>query len=132
MIFRKMVQQTKKGICISRMHPKRVADEFEIEDVPIYWLSSERGDLKNVVAPTFLPQLNTIIIDFIQKNKNGIILLEGIEYLIDQNDFKAILSLVHSLNDYIMNSDAILLIPLDPLILKENEVHILSRDLKVL
>jgi small GTP-binding protein len=131
-IFKSLFQQTKHGLCISRIHPSRLKEEFQIKDVPIYWLSSGTHKQKNVVAPKFLPQLNTILIDFIKKTENAVIILEGIEYLIEQNDFKTVLSLIHSLNDHIMGSNARVIIPIDPLILKEHEMHMLTRDLKVL
>jgi len=121
-----------QGLCITRTHPERIKEEYQISDTPILWLSAESPNKENIVVPTFLPQLNTIIIDFIQKHNDVVILLEGIEYLIDLNDFKAVLRLVHSLNDYIMGSNARLLLPLDPLILQERELHMLTRDFKIL
>ncbi len=131
LIFKKLINEGAKGLCITRMHPKRIIDEYNIKDAPIYWLSSEVHKYKNIVAPTFLPQLNTIIIDFIQKNDNGVIILEGIEYLIEQNDFNTVLNLMHSVNDNIMGSNTRLIIPIDPLILNEREMHMLTRDMKI-
>ncbi len=133
-ILKKMVQNKIKGLCISRKHPKSLEEEFGLKDlqvsIPMYWLSTEAQQKKNILAPTFLPQINAVITEYIQKNDNVIILLEGIEYLIEKNDFKAILNLIHSLNDYIMGSNARLIIPIDPLTLKEQEMHMLSRELK--
>lgn len=131
-VFKELRQHGLPGLCISRMHPQRIKHEYQIEDVPIYWLSSDAPNKEMVVTPTFLPQLNTIIINSIQKDDNAVILFEGIEYLIEQNDFKAVLNLIHSMNDHIMGSNARVIIPIDPLILKEREMHMLSRDLKIL
>ena len=131
-IFRDLTKKNIRGLCITRTHPNRIREEYKINDIPILWLSADSQKNENIVVPTFLPQLNTLIIDFIQKHNDVVIILEGIEYLIDQNDFKAVLRLVHSLNDYIMGSNARLLIPLDPLILGERELHILTRDFKIL
>ena len=131
-IFRELINKDIRGLCITRTHPERIREEYQLEHIPILWLSADSPNKENIVVPTFLPQLNTLIIDFIQKNNNVVILLEGIEYLIDQNDFKAVLSLIHSLNDYIMGSNARLIIPLDPLILQERELHMLTRDFKII
>jgi len=127
-IFKELLDKDVSGICITRTHPQRIKEEYQLDNIPIYWLSSDAPNKKDVVVPTFLPQLNTIIIDYIQKYKNVVILLEGIEYLIDQNDFKAVLNLIHSLNDYIMGSQARLIIPINPHILKDRELHMLGRD----
>ena len=131
-IFKQLLKQKIHGLCITRTHPQRIRDEYQLQKVPIYWLSADSPAKENILVPTFLPQLNTIIIDFIQKYDDVVILLEGIEYLIDQNDFKAVLSLIHSLNDNIMGSKARLLLPIDPLILDKRELHMLSRDFKIL
>jgi signal recognition particle receptor subunit beta len=131
-LFKSFLSENAHGLCISRIHPKRIEEEFGLKDVPLYWLSTEAQNQKDVLAPTFLPQINTIITDFIQKNDDVVILLEGIEYLIEKNDFKTVLNLIHSLNDHIMSSSARLLIPMDPKILKEQEIHMLKRDLKVI
>jgi two-component system cell cycle response regulator len=131
-IFKKLLAQNVRGLCITRTHPRRIRSEYQIENIPILWLSADSPNKENVIVPTFLPKLNTLIINFIQKYDNVVILLEGIEYLIDQNDFNAVLSLIHSLNDHIMDSKARLLIPLDPLILDERELHMLTRDFKII
>lgn len=131
-IFKKLLQEGVHGLCITRMHPRRINEEYMLDNIPIYWLSTNAHNQKNVVAPTFLPQLNTIITDFINNFNDVVILLEGVEYLIEQNDFNTVLNLIHSLNDHIMSSNARLILPVDPLILKEREIHMLSRDLKIL
>jgi small GTP-binding protein len=131
-LFKHFLSEGAKGLCISRIHPNRIEEEFELKDIPLYWLSTEAQSKKDVLAPTFLPQINTIITDFIQKNDNVVILLEGIEYMIEKNDFKTVLNLIHSLNDHIMSSSARLLIPMDPMVLKKQEIHMLKRDLKVI
>ncbi len=131
-LFQEQIKKDTHGLCITRMHPKRIREDFHIKKTPLYWLSAESSEHENTLQPTFLPQLNTIIIDHIRKYNDVAILLEGIEYLIDLNDFKTILNLFHSLNDYIMGSHARLFIPIDPFILKDREFHMLTRDFKVL
>lgn len=127
-IFNKMVSTGSKGFCITRTHPNMVQNTYQLEDVPMKWLTSGEPD-ENTLAPTLLSEVSTVITNYIQKNSNSVILLEGIEYLIDHNDFKSVLKLVHSINDAIMRSDSVFLITLDPYILDKKELHILSRDL---
>ena len=131
-VFKELLSENGQGLCFTRIHPQRIKEDFKIGNIPIYWFSNGTVKDKNILSPTFLPQLNTIIRDFIHANDTGVILLEGIEYLIDQNGFKAILGLLHSINDHIMGSHARILIPIDPLILEERELHILTRELKIL
>jgi small GTP-binding protein len=127
-IFKSVMEAGNKGLCITRTHPNMVLNDYKLKDVPCMWLTSSKTDA-NALAPTFLPKIVTVISEYIQENNNSIILLEGIEYLIDQNDFKSVLRMIHSINDAIMGSSSILLIPLDTQILDTKELHTLSRDL---
>ena len=79
------------------------------------WLTSGEQE-ENTLLPNMLPNITDEIANFVKDNENSIILLEGIEYLIDQNDFKSILNMIYSINDSIMRSSSILIIPLDPYI----------------
>ena len=127
-IFKRLLNDGVKGLCITRTHPNMVQNQYNIGEVPIQWLTTGQQD-DNTLPPTFLPKVTSIINDFITHNPESAIILEGIEYLIDQNDFKSVLKMIHSINDAIMRGNSILILPLDPYILEKKELHLLSRDL---
>jgi small GTP-binding protein len=127
-IFKRLLNDGVKGLCITRTHPNMVQNQYNIGEVPIQWLTTGQQD-DNTLPPTFLPKVTSMINEFITKNQQSAIILEGIEYLIDQNDFKSVLKMIHSINDAIMRGNSILILPLDPYILEKRELHLLSRDL---
>jgi small GTP-binding protein len=127
-ILNKLIASGINGFCITRTHPTKVQNEFQLQNIPIKWLTSGKQE-ENTLSPELLPELKDAITDFIQKNPNSAILLEGIEYLIDQNDFQSVLKMIHLINDEIMKSDSIFILPLDPFILDKKELHKLSRGL---
>ena len=57
--------------------------------------------------------------------------MEGLEYLISQNSYQIILHFVQLINDKIMLNNSIIIIPIDPMVLSERELHLLERDMKL-
>lgn len=130
-LFDQEAQRGRKGLCISRQNPKRLRKRYNWENVPITWLTNNNLEKEHCIDPTNLSRLSIEIINFIKETKNGIILLEGLEYLISQNSYQIILRFIQLINDKIMLSNCIILVPIDPLILNERELHLLERDMKL-
>jgi two-component system cell cycle response regulator len=95
-------------------------------------LTNNNLDNEKCIDPTNLSRLTIEIVNFIKESKNGIILLEGLEYLISQNSYQIILRFIQLINDKIMLSRCIIITTIDPLILTERELHLLERDMKLL
>ena len=129
-LFSELISQDHEGLCITRTFPKRVREKHELEGAKILWLS-RWGD-EDSILPTNLGAVLRHAKEFIEKNKNSVILLDGLEYLIVHNDFQKVLKLVHALNELAAINDARLLIPLNPFTLDEDRVALLKRDFKVL
>jgi hypothetical protein len=53
------------------------------------------------------------------------------EYLISQNNFRSILNLIHLLNDKIMISDSMIIIPIDEHVIDTKDMHMLLKETKV-
>ncbi len=124
--FTRLLRQ-KNGLVITRIHPRRVKKRFGISS-EILWLSTVEG--KNTIEPTQLSKLAFIINHFVRENKGAAVLLDGLEYLILQNDFDTVLKFVYSIADYISLHNAILLLPLSPKILSKSQMKMLERELE--
>jgi len=130
-IFNHAIKSGRKALCITRQNPKRLRDRFNWKNIPIIWLTNNNLEKEHCIDPTNLSRLSIEIVNFIKESKNGIILLEGLEYLISQNSYQIILRFIQLINDKIMLSNSIIIVPMDPLILSERELHLLERDMKV-
>jgi hypothetical protein len=80
------------------------------------------------VSPTETPALTTLIKSFLSENKKGIVLLEGLEYLINQNDFKTVLKFLSGTKDQVFLAKGILLVPFDPVVLEPKDLKALERE----
>ena len=132
-LFAREIKSGRKGLCITRKNPKPLRDKYGwgAKDLPIIWLTNNNIQNEHCIDPTNLSRLSIEIVNFIKDYDNGTIMLEGLEYLISQNSYQFILRFVQLINDKVMLSNCTFLVPIDPLILTEREVHLLERDMTV-
>jgi two-component system cell cycle response regulator len=129
-LFDRLLQGGRKGLLITRRHPSRLRRERDLDEVRVIWLSHTPGeDFHN---PTALGSLNKLICRYIQENERTAVLLDGLEYLILNNNFVQTLLFVEHVNEFVMQHPSIVLIPIDPEALEVKELALLERNLEVL
>ena len=119
-----------RGLVITRMNPKRLRDEFKVEP-EILWLTDKDSSQEKTVAPS-LEMIIHVVQEFMSVSEPGIIVLYGIQYLISNTSFEAVMRFLRSLMDEVSESDDILAISLSPETLKPQELSILEREMEVL
>ncbi len=113
-------------LIITREYPEKARDKYGISDVPIMWLSDAGG--KNCVRPKNLEHLNFVIEQFMNKKEGGVVVLDGIEYLVTNNTFIAVLRLIQTVKDQGAMKGAVVLIPVDPASLEEHQIKLLKKE----
>lgn len=138
-LFVNLLKRGAKGLCLLRTHPSTVARKYGVQ-CSMIWLtkaevstSPERegkfaGDF---VSPTELPRLASLVKNFLAENEATVVVLEGIEYLITQNDFKSVLKFLQLLRDQVTLAESVLLLPLDPSALDSKDMRLLEREIGV-
>ena len=129
LLGRKM-QEGYTGLVITRMNPKRIRDEFKTAP-EILWLTDKESSQEKTVAPS-LEMIIHVVQEFMNSSEKGMIVLDGIQYLISSTNFEAMLRFLRSLIDEISESNAILAISVSPETLKPQEMSILEREMEVL
>ncbi|MFQ6106717.1 MAG: isoleucine--tRNA ligase [Thermoplasmata archaeon] len=124
-LLQKGIQTGRPGYCVTRIYPDKVKEIYGLGDVPILWLSNVGKE--NSVRPKDLEKLSLSLEQFITK-KAGVVLLDGIEYLITNNNFITVLRLIQSLRDQIAINKSILLISVNPSTLDEHQLNLLERE----
>lgn len=127
-IFLDLVMHGAYGLYITRRNPEEIRKKYGLEKTPIIWLTREKT-INNSVDPRNIVELSHTIKEFIKKTDDGVVLLDGIEYLIIQNNFNEILKFIQSLEDAISLSNSRLIIPLDPSTIGQQELHLLKREM---
>jgi two-component system cell cycle response regulator len=105
-----------------------VREKYGLENTVIYWLATRTGE--GVISPTNLGILTHTMIKFVEDNENGVILLDGLEYLVSNNDFNKVLRVIDQLNDHISQSSSRLILPVDPRVFEPRELALLERNME--
>lgn len=118
-----------KGMLISREHPNRLKETHDFDAESIIWLTRKVG--KNHIDPTELSLVTHRITRFAEDHDRAVVLIEGMEYLITQNDFETVLRFVNHLHDFVLVQDCAVLFVVDPRVLSTREIALLERSTKV-
>ena len=109
-IFATYVKDGYHGLCISRYFPMKIRKKYGLEKTPMLWLSHTDSE-ESHLDPSNLGVLTNILRDFFQKTEKGIVLLEGLEYLVIQNGFDTVLRFIQYLNEHVVTNKVILIVP---------------------
>ncbi len=124
-LFQDMIEAGLKGLLVTRQFPKKVKNKYGLKDVSMIWLSNVDRD--HAVRPKNLEKFSLNIERFLSEKK-GVILLNGIEYLITNNDFRTVLHLIQSLKDQVAIKESILLIPISEKTLDRHQIDMLENE----
>jgi hypothetical protein len=128
-MFNEAVAHGAKGMVVTREHPNRLKQTHDFRAEKILWLTRRVGE--DHVDPTELIRLSMNVSKFIEGNPKTVVLVEGLEYLITQNDFETVLRFVNHLHDFVLAHDCAVIIVLDPRVLSTRELALLERSARV-
>lgn len=117
MIYDVVSKLAKEGIkccIITRINPNRLRDEYNLEGVKSFWLSTASSKEIDIIHPSKINIIHKIVSEYASSKRYSVIAIDGIEYLIHQNDFSAILHLFNALYDLISSSNSILIVSFNP------------------
>ncbi|UCH88467.1 MAG: DUF835 domain-containing protein [Thermoplasmata archaeon] len=127
-IFHQLVEKNYTGLCITRTNPKLIKNHYNLQNSEMMWLT----DRESSVEPTIQPSLENMIYvaeEFIDNNEKPVMLLDGLEYLVNNNTFNSVLRFIRRLIDKISESEAILLIGVSQLAVREQELKLLEKEM---
>lgn len=131
--FRLLERASSEGrpwFCVTRQNPDRVRLEHRLGGSAFLWLSEIPGEGHH--SGKALASLAKKIEDLLTAHDGrGLVLIDGLEYLVENNGFEAVLAFVEHLNEFVMARRAVLLIPVSPKAIEARELAMLERDLKV-
>ncbi len=103
--------------------------DYLIQTTPVIWLSTIPG--KDNLDPSKLSQLTDMIVNFLEKSANGVVLVEGIEYLVTSNDFPRVLRAIDRWSEAVMANSARLVLSLNPKAFDLKEIALIERNREV-
>ena len=128
-MFKEATDHGAKGMLVVREHPNRLKQMHEFEAAKILWLTRRVG--VDHIDPTELSLLSLEITKFVQGMAKSVVLLEGLEYIITQNDFETVLRFVNHLHDFVLAHDCAVIVIIDPRVLSTRELALLERSARI-
>jgi hypothetical protein len=117
------------GLFITRQHPDHVKREEDDWDARVIWLSTTLGH--NYVDPHNLGNLTNIVSAHLEEHQKSVVLLDGLEYLMINNDFPRILKFIEYIHEIVMQRSAVFLISLDDRAFEDRELALLERNVEI-
>lgn len=127
-IFYDLIQTGYEGFCITRCNVNQLNNEILADDdISMYVL-----DTRNCSDSESLTRLISYIHLHCIGNKNVIVYLDRIDYLINRFSFKDFINLLYRLNDIIIETGSVLLVNLNSCVMSESQLAMVSEELKPL
>jgi hypothetical protein len=124
-LFR-FLSERSESLCVTRIFPDKLGKT--VEKSQVVWLSNSPG--KDRCPPTAISSLTKLIFGILEKE--GTVLLDGIEYMVIHNGFEQTLIFVEHLNEFAMQRQGVVIIPVNPAAYNQRELALLERNIRVL
>ena len=134
-MFAALVGGGARGLCISRTHPDMLKQKYGF-DAETIWLTKTEGAQgpsgksgSEYVSPNNLAHLASAVREFLSKGENGAVIIEGLEYLTTQNDFKSVLRFVQLINEQVVLDKGYLIVPMDEGTMDPKDSSLVEREM---
>ncbi len=122
----------KPGLLITRKNPKNLSGDFNLADTKTYWLAEAKAVEGSLILTPSLENILDTIDRFLKASPQGVVLLDGIEFLVDSNNFNSVLRFLRRTVDMVSQMEQILLVSVGPDTLQQRELRNLEREMDVL
>jgi len=127
-IFNIYINKNVPTLCLSTRPEDKLRKEYNLGETEIYWITT-MGTGEFIVDPKRLDfEIMRAISKFMKDNEEGIILIDGVEYLIAENGFDATSAFLKKINDMASVNNITLLIPVNPSIIEKDKLSALRRE----
>jgi len=116
------------GLAVVRVNPSTLG--YTKDGVKLIWLSESEGD--NCINPSDIEDLYNEIKEFVKKQKDGIVLLQGLDYIISGTNFKTLLRILRLLKDEISSRNNLIIVSFNQDLLNREEAEKLKSEFNII
>ena len=128
-LFAYSVVYGRPGLCITRKNPEMLTEKYSLKPQHIRLLSST--PIKGFQVLSNLQEVSLEISNFL-KNGGGIVLLDGLEYLVSRFSFNSVYSMLQEKRFNFLAAKSVLLIPVNFEALTSQERALLASEFKTI
>jgi len=126
-LFQRAVKGGMAGLYITRSNPSHVKKKYDLGTSKICWLTGVRAS-SEILSISGLQELSILVSNAIDENPKTAIFLDGVEYLVSNNDFPIVLRLIQQIRDKVSTSDSVMIIPINKNALDARQLTLLQRE----
>jgi ribosomal protein S27E len=128
--YKSVLKKDVPAMCVSTTFPEKLTKEFDIKKADLYWLSDTATDMSvKTLDPKRLDfEMMRAISNFFKESPGGVVMIDGLEYLVVENGFDRVLRFVKKINDLASVNDATIFVPLTPSSLGDDEFAMLRKE----
>jgi|GEM_PF-437865 len=115
-----------QGLIVTRQFPNEVRSKYLIQTTPILWLTTVQG--QENMDPSKLALLTDHMTGFMESTQNGVVIVDGIEYLVTSNDFQRVQKAIDRWTEAAMTSKCRLIMSVDAKAFDVRELATMERD----
>ncbi|MFC2162410.1 DUF835 domain-containing protein [Candidatus Altiarchaeota archaeon] len=126
-LFERQVSQGYNGLIITRKNPDQILKDHQLENTRFLWISDTSGEsrYKTVSNPQ---DISIQISEFMEEHEKTMILLEGLEYIINTSGFSITLEFIQFNRDRNSTKDSVFMIQANPDTLDPKQLERLKHE----
>ncbi|MEM3206420.1 MAG: DUF835 domain-containing protein [Halobacteria archaeon] len=130
-VFADLVTHGAQGLCLTRTLPQRIRAEHRLEKTPMVWVG-EQSPAPDLRAVDGTDEATYLVAKFLKECSDGVVLLDCLEYFIQNRDFATALRFLYRLKEMAGHGRARLLLSLSPGGVAPAELALLQKELEPL
>ncbi len=116
------------ALCLSSTPKEKLLKKHNLGVAEVYWITT-MGSGEFVVDPKRLDfEIMRAISKFMRENAGGVVLIDGIEYLIAENGFEAVAAFLKKVNDMASVNNVTMFVPLNPSGIEPEKLSAIRRE----
>jgi len=128
--FLGLIEKGYRPLYVTRQHPNHVQKEHAGKEIRAIWLSTTLG--KDYIDPHNLNSLTNVIASHITTGGKAVVLLDGLEYLMINNDATRVFKFLEYLNEVVAQLESVLIISVDERAFEPRDLALLERNAVVI
>ncbi len=128
-LFSDFLSENVSGLILTTKLPSKVVEKHGIVNSELKWISDTTSEDHDTVDPKRLDfGLTQAISHFCEETERGVILLDGIEYLVVENSFEEVSKFIKKATDITSMNAITFLVHVNPTSLNESQLSILEKE----
>lgn len=114
------------GLGIVREDPRKIRKRYNLQKTSFVWLTNNK--IEGIPCETKINNLSEIISEFVKESKKSVILLDRLDYILTENDFKDFIRGLHALGDLVLEHECIIILSVNPLLIEESQLKAIEEE----